>query len=117
MTTLERLDQLLALIDRIAQYEIGNPEVPAASYASSLEIAASSAEEFGMGHYATQCQEKLEDLLGDHEPGQRLPEDAAERAASGSAFQGEPVEDEKGEIVYILGRRYRMTVKHINKPD
>lgn len=98
MTTLQKLEQLLAMIDRIAQYELGNPDVTRSSYESCLEMVVQLAEGFDMNFYAAQCREKLGDMLGDHEPGQRLPGDAAELAVSGSDWQGEA--DDEPELTF-----------------
>src|SRR6266568_6951691 len=38
-------------------------------------------------------KEEIEDVAANHEPGQMLPEDQAERAASGSGWQGEEITD------------------------
>jgi hypothetical protein len=41
----------------------------------------------------------IERQLEQHEPGQLLPEDVAERAASGSGWQGEEITDEEWEVM------------------
>lgn len=48
------------MIDRIAQYELGNPDVTRSSYESCLETASQLAEGFDMNFYAAQCREKLD---------------------------------------------------------
>jgi hypothetical protein len=58
-TTLEALDELLEMVESIAQYEMGNPEINQASYQSCLETCVKLAVRFDMPDYAAQCREKL----------------------------------------------------------
>jgi hypothetical protein len=45
--------------------------------------------------YPVFVKEEIDDVAANHEPGQMLPEDQAERAANGSGWQGEEIPDEE----------------------
>jgi hypothetical protein len=47
--------------------------------------------------YPVMVNEEKDNVAANHEPGQALPEDAAERAASGSGYQGEEITDAEWE--------------------
>ena len=49
--------------------------------------------------YPVMVKEEVDDTAANHEPGQALPEDAAERAANGSGYQGEEITDAEWEAM------------------
>ena len=59
MTTLQKLDQFLNLIEDIAAYEMGDVNIGKYVYREYLKKAEELATQFNMIMYAQQCQEKL----------------------------------------------------------
>ena len=59
MTFLQNLDRLLELIEQIAAYEMGDPNVTKGMYIVDLRTASDLAEAFQMDYYRAQCQDKL----------------------------------------------------------
>jgi hypothetical protein len=63
--------------------------------ASTPEEMQERAEHANAGFPVIVKEEIVDDTAANHEPGQMLPEDQAERAASGSGWQGEEIPDVK----------------------
>lgn len=58
----------------------------------------------------------VEEFLANHEPGQPLPEDMAERVASGSGWQGEEINEVTPEPVVIPCERLQELAEEFNTP-